>query len=788
MFRHEIKSLASFQSSFELFKEKKRIFGANKVVEIEMILKNKRNKELLIMIIVFVIIRRTQGEQQCSETLPACCECKPNPQTVITCSQNLHTISITLHSSHSMAINCLKNGWDSDLPEIHVGHDEYHVISIGNCLKPHGHTLTNILKRLHITGVIELILTSESHLVLEHQDFHDLNTIKALTITAPTTDLKEDTLADLVNIKFLNITSKVKHLPQRIFQTLNQLQNLTLRGMAGGSLEDGIFRNQHQLTVLHMDNGILRNLTNNTFNSASLTELTIKNSSIQSLQSNAFDRMIQMKTVNLLNCHLNEMPEKLFRTNINLIGVHLNGNYISSKSLPDGFLAQKPKLLQVEINFNIGLRQLDGDFFNGSSNIEWISLQSNQLDTIPECLFRSQIKLKRLNLSKNPLKKLPAQLFNITTNLNILILSHNQIDQIPDTLFDHLIILEELHLDNNRIKSINQSEFKNLKNLKQLNLGNNEIVILPDRLPQLNSGHIDLSNNKIKEFYIHILFTEQMNGTTLDLSGNHIKRLTGNLTAALIQLNETKTFEHLKLARNPLECSCDGFTFVQGLKTKIDYENVTCGNKDGGNLVRNNHYLCQLNGRSNKLIILVLIAVVGMIVGWFLYFNCKKKIEYWRLKRNLCSINLTEIDTCKQWDAFISYSKEDEHFVQSQLVPELENEPNKFKLCLQGDLSPEQIARHLEQSRRTIIVLSNNFLNTVWNRSGLRAAHIRCIRITFVILCDDDDFVIDDVINDPDLLSYLEMNTCIKWGEDNFFNKLIKTLPHPPTSDVNICI
>lgn len=594
------------------------------MIEIEMIFKNRRNKKLLMMIMAFVIIRRTQGEQQCSETLSAYCECKPDPQPIITCVQNLHIISITLNSSQSITINCLKNGWDSDLTEIHLpGNNEYQAISIVNCLKPHGHTLTNILKKLHLTGANELILASELHLVLKHQDFHDLNTIKALTIIAPTVDLPEDTLADLVNIEFLNITSKVRHLPHRLFQTLNRLQNLTLPEMANSSLADGIFRNQHQLAVLHVDNGILKNLTNETLASASLTELTIKNSWIENLQWNAFERMIQMNTVSLLNCYLNQIPERLFQSNINLVRVHLNGNHISSKSLPDGFFAHKSKLLQVQIDFN-NIRQLAGDLFNGSPNIEWISLHTNQLDMIPDCLFRSQIQLKQLNLSKNQLKHLPDKLFNTTKNLRILILSQNQIDQISETLFDQLIFLEELHLDSNRIKTINR-EFQDLRSLKLLNLRNNKIAILPDRLPQLNSGLIDLSNNEIKEFDFHILFTERMNGTTLDLSDNHIKRLSGkNLTAAIIQLNERKTFEYLKLAGNPLECNCNALKFLQGLKTRIDHENLACG-EDGGNLIRNNYYLCQPRGQSNKLIILFLVAVFGLVIGLFLYFECKKK-------------------------------------------------------------------------------------------------------------------------------------------------------------------
>ncbi|KDR13629.1 protein toll isoform X2 [Zootermopsis nevadensis] len=277
----------------------------------------------------------------------------------------------------------------------------------------------------------------------------------------------------------------------------------------------------------------------------------------------------------------------------------------------------------------------------------------------------------------------------------------------------------------------------------------------------------------------------------LELDHNNLTQL----DASILQAFGNKTgLQHITLHANPWHCDCEArgiITFLQEHFTQVAYlPNVTCGDGSGRSL--SNLTFSDICPVSSTTIVTmsIIIALSGIIVGISvaLYYYYQNEVKVWLYARGLCLWFVTEeeLDKEKLYDAFISYSHRDEEFVVNHLVPGLEGGTTQFKLCLHyrdwiaGEWIPNQIARSVEDSRRTLVVLSPSFLESVWGRMEFRTAHSQALsegRARVIVLLYGDVGPMEQL--DPELRAYLSMNTYVKWGDPWFWDKLRYALPHP---------
>ena len=134
-----------------------------------------------------------------------------------------------------------------------------------------------------------------------------------------------------------------------------------------------------------------------------------------------------------------------------------------------------------------------------------------------------------------------------------------------------------------------------------------------------------------------------------------------------------------------------------------------------------------------------------------------------------------------EYDAFVAYHKNDLAWVQNELHQNLDkmdgqgvsdNQP-RFRLCIHdrdfipGDAIEENILRAIESSRKTIVVLSRNFLQSVWCEFELQIARKECIEKgrNLIIAVMLEELLVDSKMS-LSVKRLIRANTYIEWPQD----------------------
>ncbi|XP_059622241.1 toll-like receptor 6 [Phlebotomus argentipes] len=361
-------------------------------------------------------------------------------------------------------------------------------------------------------------------------------------------------------------------------------------------------------------------------------------------------------------------------------------------------------------------------------------------------------------------------------NLKVLFANNSAISDIYNTTFAGLRKLTMLHLEDNKLTKLSGGEFTALESLTELYLQNNHI------------SHIE-------------------NRTFLELRKLEVLRLDGNRLHhfEVWQLTLNPYLVEIGLGDNVWSCEC---TFLTQLRTYvntnsekiIDGQRITCmynnhtsvlGERNGTKCVKEGESLYGRAHEIEDLLPLLLAATCafvgffGLILGIFCY---RRELKVWAHSQclaNICyksSNFVDDFDKDRLYDAYLTYSLQDEHFVNQILASTLENDVG-YRLCLHyrdfnaNTYVADTIIEAVESSKRAILVLSKNFLYNEWSRFEFKSAIHEVLKrrrkIIFVLYGDLPQRDID-----ADMRLYLRTNTCIEWDDKKFWQKLRIALPH----------
>lgn len=377
----------------------------------------------------------------------------------------------------------------------------------------------------------------------------------------------------------------------------------------------------------------------------------------------------------------------------------------------------------------------------------------------------------------NNLSELSGHSFIGRKNLRVLYANNSNIEHIYNTTFIGLKKLVILHLENNKIIKLNGDELQSMENLKELYLQNNRISYIENRtfleLKKLEVLRID--GNKLTHFEVWQL---TLNPYLVEIGlAENLWSCECNYLGKLrnyLQTNNEKIIDSNRIA-----CVYNNLTSI--LKEK---NGTKCTLKEGiSSIVRSKEI--------EDLLPLLLaascafIGFFGLIFGMFCY---RRELRVWAHQHcfpSICykSANFVEeFDKDRLYDAYLINSIQDEHFVSQILSTTLENDIG-YRLCLHyrdfniNTYVTDTIIEAAESSKRTILILSKNFLYNEWSRFEVKSAVHEVIKrqrkIIFVLYGDLPQRDID-----ADMRMYLRTNTCIEWDDKKFWQKLRMAMPN----------
>ncbi|GIY34684.1 protein toll [Caerostris darwini] len=171
-------------------------------------------------------------------------------------------------------------------------------------------------------------------------------------------------------------------------------------------------------------------------------------------------------------------------------------------------------------------------------------------------------------------------------------------------------------------------------------------------------------------------------------------------------------------------------------------------------------------------ILSLLLVVAGGKIAWKRY---ELSLKVWLYSRGLTCVKEKDIDRDKQFDAFISFSHKDQDFVIPELIEVIEEKDPDIRLCLHykhffpGEFIQRNIRRAVECSKRTVLVLSRNFLESEWCLLEFKLAHTQVLKdhVPRIIIIKLADLPKDDELP-KEIQLYLKNTTYLTWGEKSF--------------------
>ena len=586
--------------------------------------------------------------------------------------------------------------------------------------------------------------------------------------------------------------NNLRKLPPQLFHGLNSLTEIRLRENNISVVPTEIFKGLENIRKITLEHNKIKRITNGSFNSSERLEVVhLEGNKIETIEEGAFSNDSTLREIYLQNNNLTYFPIVVFRLR-NVSKIDLSFNALTFQDLVNlvgslreeldtanfSFEDTQPKLLNLSNNkfttldieglsenskqkisrfLEIYEVKLEGNPLTCDCSIlaikrkiEFFSKNSPGLKTrfkTWKCAWPKELKDKTIleinandiikrnqprycpvkcscfercldhtvgvNCQGRNLTKIPRTLpRGASIELN---LRNNNIRDIP--VHPYLKNLLALYLTHNKIQHLDAMTVGNLKSIRILHVDSNNLTLLPRNMENLRLTNLALHGN---DFKCHCT-TKWMKNWLQKLNHNRQIEQVENVLCKSDSSTEKKVIYTLPDER----FGCNGTVERSTTKTIIH---------EGTSTVIAGTVLGSLLAIS--IIISILVHVYRRVLKAFLY-------THFKLRPNESK---TDSDSTKIYDAFVSYSEKDRHWVVNTLQERLEKRHPTFKLCIHhrdfevGTPIVKNILNSVERSKRMLMVLSHSFLQSQWCMLEFRTAHHKVLedRLKLIIILFDD--------------------------------------------------
>ncbi|XP_023242313.1 protein toll-like [Centruroides sculpturatus] len=581
--------------------------------------------------------------------------------------------------------------------------------------------------------------------------------------------------------------NKLSTLPPRVFSNLKRIGSLDLSYNRLNSLHKDIFKRLSTLAVLRLSDNDLSSLHEDTL-------LPLLNLRIIDLSNNNFERLPAkypfgssnyLQNVKMSNSNLKTFPN-IDWSNNNLTEVDLSHNQFRQVTLPV-FTKKRTKIL---LNHN-NISTIYIDYRRHSNSYPVYNVTGNVI----ECDCRIRQFLRFLHFDKNAVRIFP--------NSNILRCNGDSEKKLTEIwpiysvcprkeecpLFCecYLTLEGQSTIDCSR-RNLSNSPANLPTNATFVFLNDNHIANLSevDGTTWKNVTHLYLSNNSLTSLNDWVV---PDNLLYLALDGNKLS----DLPPSVMKRVEDSSNFSIFLSRNEWKCDCHSVHFKKWFTRNLlkirDSENVTCQRVNRVNNSVTHELIASIPLDVFCLkepvwplwqIIVLTVSVVLLLMSSVLVVACyhyRLAILAFLYSRDVylpCCYRVLDEEENK-YDAFVCYNSSDSNLTM-EMVDRLEP---TYRLCiherdwLAGSPISENIVHSVLNSRRTVILLSRQFLDSMWFSVEFRVAYNRMMedqayRLVLVLVEDLENWKeLED-----DLRRLLSTRTYLKWGEKWFWEKL----------------